>query len=289
MATFTQWIKGARPHTFAHAAAPIFIGTGAAAWAGSFLWWKTLLLLVLSVSFTIGVNYANDYSDGIRGADNFRIDSIRLVGSRLTRPNAVLVIAILIMAICSINGFIIVLITSPIIGVIGLVCIFALWFYTGGNKPYGYQGYGEIVVFIFFGLVGTLGTQYIQSLHIDWVGLVIATVTGLLSAAVLTINNLRDIFNDSYIGKNTLAVKFGDTRTRILYQAIISAVLVISALIIITTKWYMLVWFSLFNETKSVKLVRSGSIETKLNKALLSTELTILVWSIITSLNLFLA
>ena len=221
MATLAQWISGARPRTLPNAIAPVIAGTGAAAWLHGALWWKALLALAVSVSLIIGVNYANDYSDGIRGTDDERAGPLRLVGSKVAAPRSVLAAAIISLVLAAVAGVALALVSAPWLIAVGAACLAAAWGYTGGSRPYGYSGFGEVAVFVFFGLVAVLGTQYTQALRIDLVGVTLAVATGALSSAVLVANNLRDIPTDAVSGKMTLAVRIGDARTRVLYQALL--------------------------------------------------------------------
>ena len=201
MATFAQWISGARPRTLPNAVAPVVAGTGAAAWLHAAVWWKALLALAVALALIVGVNYANDYSDGIRGTDDERAGPLRLVGSRLATPRSVLAAAMVSLTVGAAAGLVLALLTAPWLIAVGAACIAGAWLYTGGSKPYGYAGLGEVAVFVFFGLVAVLGTQYTQALRVDWVGLVLAVSIGALSSAVLVANNLRDIPTDSQSGQ----------------------------------------------------------------------------------------
>ncbi|HEV7854645.1 MAG TPA: 1,4-dihydroxy-2-naphthoate polyprenyltransferase, partial [Mycobacterium sp.] len=171
MASVAQWVEGARPRTLPNAIAPVIAGTGAAAWLDSAVWWRALLALVVAVAMIIGVNYANDYSDGIRGTDDVRAGPLRLVGSRLATPRSVLTAAMASFALAAAAGLTLAIVSAPWLIAVGVVCIAGAWLYTGGKKPYGYLGLGEVAVFVFFGLVAVLGTQYTQALRVDWVGL----------------------------------------------------------------------------------------------------------------------
>ena len=163
MATAAQWIEGARPRTLPNAIAPVLVGTGAAASLGGAVWWKAVLALVVSLALIVGVNFANDYSDGIRGTDDERVGPLRLVGSKLVKPSAVKAAAIACFAVAAVAGLVLAVTTAWWLVLIGALCIVGAWFYTGGKKPYGYSGFGEIAVFVFFGLVAVLGTQYVQA------------------------------------------------------------------------------------------------------------------------------
>ena len=175
MANFAQWISGARPRTLPNAVAPVVAGTGASAWLHSAVWWKALLALAVALALTIGVNYANDYSDGIRGTDDDRAGPLRLVGSRLATPRSVLTAAVTCLTVGAVAGLALALLSAPWLIVVGAACIAGAWLYTGGSRPYGYAGFGEVAVFVFFGLIAVLGTEYTQALRVDWVPITCAT------------------------------------------------------------------------------------------------------------------
>lgn len=288
VASFAQWIEGARPRTLPNAIAPVIAGTGAAAWLGSAVWWKALLALAVSLALIIGVNYANDYSDGIRGTDDVRSGPLRLVGSKLASPRAVLTAAVASLTIGAVAGLVLAAVSAPWLIAVGAVCIAGAWLYTGGKKPYGYLGLGEVAVFIFFGLVAVLGTQYTQALRVDWVGVVAAVAMGALSSAVLVANNLRDIPTDSQSGKITLAVRLGDARTRLLYQLLVGVALVLPLVLILATPWCALGLLALAPAVRGLRPVRDGSTGAQLIPVLRDTGLTMLVWAVTVSLALFL-
>lgn len=289
VASFAQWIEGARPRTLPNAVAPVLAGTGAAAWAGSAVWWKALLALAVSLALIIGVNYANDYSDGIRGTDDVRSGPLRLVGSKLASPRAVLTAAVVSLAIGAVAGLALAAVSAPWLIAVGAVCIAGAWLYTGGKKPYGYLGLGEVAVFIFFGLVAVLGTQYTQALRIDWVGVVAAVAMGSLSSAVLVANNLRDIPTDSQTGKITLAVRLGDARTRLLYQLLVGVALVLPLVLMLATPWCAVGLLAVAPALRGLRPVRNGSTGAQLIPVLRDTGLTMLVWALTVSLAFFLA
>src|SRR4051812_25589703 len=170
VASIAQWVEGARPRTLPNAVAPVVAGTGAAAWLDGVVWWKALLALVVALALIIGVNYANDYSDGIRGTDDVRAGPLRLVGSRLASPKAVLTAAVTSLAVGATAGLALAIVSQPWLIAVGGACIAGAWLYTGGSKPYGYSGLGEVAVFVFFGLVAVLGTQYTQAGRGGWGG-----------------------------------------------------------------------------------------------------------------------
>lgn len=211
---FAAWLEGARPRTWPNAFAPVLAGSAASYAAGSFRPLIAVLCLIVSWALIIGVNFANDYSDGIKGTDEDRTGPLRLVASGVKSAAQVKRAAFLSFGVAGIAGLIISLTTYPWLILVGLVCILAAWFYTGGKNPYGYRGLGEVSVFIFFGLVAVCGTQLVQARTITLVGVLLACAIGAFSAAVNLANNLRDIPSDTESGKITLAVKLGDARTR---------------------------------------------------------------------------
>jgi 1,4-dihydroxy-2-naphthoate octaprenyltransferase len=280
VATFAQWISGARPRTLPNAVAPVIAGTGAAAWLHAAVWWKALLALAVALALIIGVNYANDYSDGIRGTDDERAGPLRLVGSRLAAPRSVLAAAIVSLTVGAVAGLVLALLTAPWLIAVGAACIAGAWLYTGGSKPYGYAGFGEVAVFVFFGLVAVLGTQYTQALRVDWVGLVLAVSTGALSSAVLVANNLRDIPTDAQSGKVTLAVRLGDGRTRVLYRALLVTAGVLTLVLMLATPWCAVGLVATPLAVRAAGPVRSGRGGPELIPVLRDTGLAMLVWAI---------
>ncbi|WP_216210702.1 1,4-dihydroxy-2-naphthoate polyprenyltransferase [Amycolatopsis aidingensis] len=221
MASVGEWVEGARPRTLPNAVAPVLAGTGVAIQLDAFGWWRSLLALGVALSLIIGVNYANDYSDGVRGTDTERVGPLRLVGSGSAAPQAVLAAALLALGTGGVLGLVLVAATGHWwLLAFGAACLAGAWFYTGGRRPYGYAGLGEIAVFCFFGLAAVLGTVYVQAGEVGWTALGCAVAIGCLSTAVLTANNLRDIPTDRAAGKRTLAVRLGDTGTRRLYLAL---------------------------------------------------------------------
>ena len=207
-----KWVLGARPRTLPAAIAPVVV---ASALAGpDFNWFRAALALKVGVWLQIGVNYANDYSDGVKGTDENRIGPIRLVASGLASAKAVKNAAFISFAIASVAGLWLSLLTSPVLILIGILAIAAAWGYTGGKNPYGYSGLGEVSVFTFFGLVATMGTYYAQTGKITALSFIVAIPMGALSCAILEINNIRDRPQDELVGKRTLAVRLGDVNAR---------------------------------------------------------------------------
>jgi 1,4-dihydroxy-2-naphthoate octaprenyltransferase len=289
VASFAQWVEGARPRTLPNAFAPVIAGTGAAAWLDSAVWWKALLALVVAVAMIVGVNYANDYSDGVRGTDDVRAGPLRLVGSRLATPRSVLTAAVVSFAVAAVAGVALAAVSAPRLIVLGGLCIAAAWLYTGGSKPYGYLGLGELAVFVFFGLVAVLGTQFTQALWIDWVGLVLALGVGSLSSAVLVANNLRDIPTDKEAEKITLAVRLGDSRTRLLYQALLGVALVATLVLMLATPWCAAGLIAAPLGWRAARPVRKGGAGKELIPVLRDTGVTMLVWSAAVALALWLS
>jgi 1,4-dihydroxy-2-naphthoate octaprenyltransferase len=280
VASFAQWISGARPRTLPNAVAPVVAGTGAAAWLHSASWWKALLALAVAVPFVVGVNYANDYSDGIRGTDDERAGPVRLVGARLATPRAVLTAALLSLFVGCVAGLALALVSQPWLIAVGVASVAGAWLYTGGSKPYGYSGLGEAAVFVFFGLTAVLGTQYTQALRVDWVGLVLAVGVGALSSSVLVANNLRDIPTDAQSGKITLAVRLGDSRTRVLYHSLLALTGLLTLVLMIATPWCAAGLVATPLALRADRPVRSGRGGPELIPVLRDTGLAMAVWSV---------
>jgi 1,4-dihydroxy-2-naphthoate octaprenyltransferase len=195
----------------------VLIGSGVAAGFGEFVWWRAALALVVALALQIGVNFANDYSDGVRGSDERRVGPVRLVAAGLAPPRQVLAAALGFFAVAGAAGLVLAAVTSWWLLAVGAACIAAAWFYTGGPKPYGYSGLGEVFVFACFGVVAVAGTAYVQMSAFSWLGLAASVPAGLLACALLMVNNLRDIRTDTVAGKRTLAVLLGDARSRTVY------------------------------------------------------------------------
>jgi 1,4-dihydroxy-2-naphthoate polyprenyltransferase len=212
-----EWLAGTRPRTLPAAVVPVLIGSGVAAGYGEFSWWRAALALVVALALQVGVNYANDYSDGVRGSDAKRVGPVRLVAAELARPRQVMAAAFGCFFVAGAAGLALAAVVSWWLLAAGVACVAAAWFYTGGPRPYGYMGLGEVFVFVFFGVVAVVGTAYVEMLRFSWLGLAASVPAGLLACALLMINNLRDIRTDTLAGKRTLAVLLGDARSRVAY------------------------------------------------------------------------
>jgi 1,4-dihydroxy-2-naphthoate octaprenyltransferase len=282
MATVGEWVGGARPRTLPAAIAPVAVGAGLGAWAHAFDAWRALLALVVAVALQVGVNYANDYSDGVRGTDEKRVGPVRLVGQGLAAPRAVKTAAWLSFAVAAVAGLVLVLATQEWwLLLVGVASVAAAWLYTGGPRPYGYAGLGEVFVFVFFGLVPVVFTAYVQTLTITAAAVVGGIGVGLLSCAILITNNLRDIPGDTVARKQTLAVRLGDARTRVLYAVVVVggllAVIVLAAL----TSWLVaLAVLSGLLAVRPVRIVLGGARGPALIPALKQTGLLLLAYGV---------
>jgi 1,4-dihydroxy-2-naphthoate octaprenyltransferase len=284
---FKLWVEGARVRTLPLAVSPIAIGAGAAASVQKFDLVLSLLALVVALFLQVGVNYANDYSDGIRGTDDFRVGPLRLTGSKSVRPEAVKLAAFIFFGLAAIAGLVIVLITAQWWFIaVGAAAIIAAWFYTGGKSPYGYAGLGELAVFVFFGLVATYGTAFIQIKNFDMNALIGSIAVGLFAAAVLMVNNIRDIETDTLAKKKTLAVKVGKRPAKAIYFAMIwlpMLVLVPYSLIYPAT---FFTWAVLFLLIPATLIVATAKTPRELILALKLTSFASLLYAVLFGLGL---
>jgi 1,4-dihydroxy-2-naphthoate octaprenyltransferase len=287
MATLSQWVEGARPRTLGAAVAPVLVGTGAAYALGNANLAFALLALLVSLALQVGVNYANDYSDGIRGTDQERVGPVRLVGQGLANAENVKLAAVLFFASAALLGLALVALSGAFVMLlIGAASIAAAWYYTGGKKPYGYSGLGEVFVFVFFGLVATLGTTYTQALSVSPASVAGAVGVGAIASAILVANNLRDIPTDRFHGKRTLAVRLGESRTRALYAALLAVALaaVLVAGAIDSTAFIALLSFAL--AFPSLRRVLGGALGKDLVPVLSGTGRFELVYAALLALGL---
>jgi 1,4-dihydroxy-2-naphthoate octaprenyltransferase len=214
-----KWILGARPRTLAAAVAPVLVALALV--ESDIDWFRALLALKVAVWLQIGVNFANDYSDGVRGTDSDRVGPVRLVASGMATAKSVKYAAFISFAIASIAGTWLAILTSPVLILVGVISIAAAWGYTGGKNPYGYRGLGELSVFLFFGVIATMGTYYAQTEAITFLSFIVSIPMGALSCAILAVNNLRDRPKDQWAGKLTVAVRIGDRKARLMYVGLL--------------------------------------------------------------------
>ncbi|MGH8867509.1 MAG: 1,4-dihydroxy-2-naphthoate polyprenyltransferase [Actinomycetes bacterium] len=259
MTTTAQWVRGARPRTLPAAVAPVLVGTGAAAAVDGAMWWKAVLALVVAVALQVAVNYANDYSDGVRGTDKDRVGPLRLVGSGAATPHAVRSAALGAFGVAAVAGLVLAVTSAWWLVLVGAAAMAAAWFYTGGRRPYGYRALGEVSVFVFFGLVAVLGTTYVQAGRVTGPAFAGAVAVGALACAILVANNLRDIPTDRDAGKRTLAVALGDGGSRRLYATLVGAAFVLATLVGVAVPWALLALASVPLAVPPVRRVLAGS------------------------------
>jgi 1,4-dihydroxy-2-naphthoate polyprenyltransferase len=286
-AHMNRWITGARPRTLPAAVVPVAVGAAAAVGEPTdVVWWRVGAAMVVSVALQVGVNYANDYSDGVRGTDDVRVGPTRLVASGLARPAEVKRAALASFAVAGVAGLAIALATSPLLLLVGVAAIAAGWFYTGGPKPYGYLGLGEVFVFVFFGLVATAGTTYAAIESVTALSWVMGAAVGSLACALLVINNLRDIPTDREVGKKTLAVRLGDHRTRWFYVLLLGFAFTLSA---VGAAWRVPVLLGVLALPLAIRPVRSvlgGATGGALIPVLGETGRLQLAWGLLVTIGL---
>ncbi|WP_218713090.1 1,4-dihydroxy-2-naphthoate polyprenyltransferase [Arthrobacter sp. BF1] len=242
MTTVGQWIAGARLRTLPMAVAPVIIGTAAAYDLGALHWGRAILAMLVALLLQIGVNYANDYSDGIRGTDEVRVGPLRLVGSGVAKPSHVKTAAFTMFGLAMLAGLGLVLASSAWwLLLVGAGAVLAAWGYTGGKNPYGYMGLGDVFVFVFFGPVATLGTTFTQAGQVSQAAVLGSIATGLIAVALLMANNVRDIPTDTEVGKRTLAVRLGDKNARLSYVVMLALSLALMMFLVPAKPWILLV------------------------------------------------
>jgi 1,4-dihydroxy-2-naphthoate octaprenyltransferase len=278
---WAKWVAGARPRTLPAAFVPVAVGTAVAAADGHVIWWRSGLALVVSLALQVGVNYANDYSDGIRGTDTGRVGPVRLVAGELAEPSTVKHAAWLSFSVAALAGLALALETSPWLLLVGAVSVAAAWFYTGGPRPYGYAGFGELFVFVFFGLVAVCGTAYVNLDRVPRLAILAAIPVGLLSVSLLVVNNLRDIPTDTIAGKRTLAVRLGATGTRILYVGCLIGAFAVAVAIATQHRLALLVLASAVLAVGPARVVLSGATGPRLVRVLAMTGRLVLVFGVL--------
>ncbi|MEY2521552.1 MAG: 1,4-dihydroxy-2-naphthoate polyprenyltransferase [Ilumatobacteraceae bacterium] len=287
VAAVNRWILGARPRTLPAAVVPVAIGAGAAVGGPSPVWWRVGPALIVSLALQVGVNYSNDYSDGIRGTDDVRVGPVRLVAGGLAKPSHVKRAALMAFGVAAVAGLILALATTWWLILVGLVAMLAGWGYTGGPKPYGYLGLGELFVFVFFGLVATVGTTYVIVEKFPAHAWAAGSAAGFLACALLVINNLRDIPTDRAAGKRTLAVRLGDSRTRWLYVGCLAAAAILIVVIAVAWRaWAAVALAGFVVAIPPVRLVRRGAEGRQLIAVLAATARTQLLVGLLLALGL---
>ncbi|HEY5183469.1 MAG TPA: 1,4-dihydroxy-2-naphthoate polyprenyltransferase [Actinomycetes bacterium] len=287
MPTVAQWVEGARPRTLPAAVAPVLVGTGAAAAASAAVLWKAALALVVALALQVGVNYANDYSDGIRGTDADRVGPFRLVGSGSARPALVKAAAFGSFTVAGVAGLVLAVTTAWWLLLVGAASVAAAWLYTGGPRPYGYAGLGEVFVFVFFGLVAVVGTAYVQVERLTALAWVVAVPVGLLAVAILVANNLRDIPSDRVAGKRTLAVRLDAPDSRRLYVTCVGVALLVPVLVAVRGyPWALLALGGVALAVSPVRTVLAGATGRDLIPVLRDTGRLQLVFGLLLAVGL---
>ena len=286
MATLSQWVAGARPRTLPAAVAPVVLGTAAAHLLGRADLALAILALLVALALQVGVNYANDYSDGIRGTDEARVGPVRLVGQRLADPSTVRLAAFLSFGAAAVVGLALVALSEAWVMLpLGALAVLAAWRYTGGDNPYGYRGLGEVYVFVFFGLLATLGTQYTQADAVSWFGVLGAVGVGAVASAILVVNNLRDIPTDTEHGKQTLAVRLGDHRTRLLYVALVAVSVLALLLMAVAEPWVLVGLLAVPLGARAARIVLSDTAGRDLVPVLAATGLYEVAYAVLAALG----
>ncbi len=286
MAEAREWLAGTRPRTLPAAVVPVLIGSGVALGYDRFSWWRALLALVVALALQVGVNFANDYSDGVRGSDERRVGPVRLVAAGLAPPRQVLLAALGCFGVAGLAGLALAAVTSWWLVAAGAACLAAAWFYTGGPRPYGYNGLGEVFVFAFFGVAAVAGTAYVQMSALSWLGLAASVPAGLLACALLMVNNLRDIGTDTLAGKRTLAVMLGDARSRVAYVLMLLVPFGVAALLAFFRPLTLLTAAALPLARLPIRSVRAGASGPALIRALGQTGRLQLAFGIAVTIGL---
>jgi 1,4-dihydroxy-2-naphthoate octaprenyltransferase len=276
-----RWLAGARPRTLQVAVVPVVVGTAVAGAQGGAIWWRAAAALVVSLGIQVGTNYANDYSDGVRGTDTVRVGPIRLVASGLASPAAVRRAALAAYGVAAVAGLALAVAVGPQLIAVGAVCIAAGWLYTGGPRPYGYIGLGELFVFVFFGLVATAGSAYVQLERVTGLAVVAGVPVGLLAVAILVVNNLRDLPNDAVAGKKTLAVRLGAPATRVAYCVCLLCPFLVLGPIAVVRPWALIALCCLPMVVTPVRRVAGGATGPSLIGVLVATGRIQLVFGLL--------
>lgn len=291
---FALWKAGARVKTLPAAAMPVAVGTAAAmradaGWDGAISWWKAAMAMFVALALQVGTNYANDYSDGVRGTDEERVGPLRLVGSGLVPARQVKIAAFASFGAAAIAGLIVAVAVGWELLIVGALSVAAGWFYTGGKHPYGYMGLGEVFVFVFFGLVATVGSAWIQVQEITGLSVLAGTAMGCLACALLVINNLRDIPSDTDAGKRTLAVRLGDGGTRVFYGLLILGAFAAALLMVPSRSLAILAGLAVVAAVAPVRAVVGGATGASLIPVLGGTGRLQLVFGLLLTAGLWIS
>ena len=284
LAVARPWLAGARPRTLPASLVPVIVGTAAAdavANGSGLIWWRAIFALIVSLSLQVGVNFANDYSDGVRGTDATRVGPQRLVASGAVAPAAVKRAAVICFFVAAATGFLLAVALTWWLLVIGGACIFAAWYYTGGSRPYGYSGWGELAVFVFFGLVATAGSAYVQDAELTPLALGAAVPVGLSAVALLVANNLRDLPRDGAVGKLTLAVRLGDKITRGFYVGLLTSMFISVPYLALVRPWALVALVALPLAISPARTVIRGATDSALLPVLAGTARLQLVFGVL--------
>jgi len=283
-------ILGSRPRTLPAAIVPVCVGVATIENIEVAMWWKIVLAAIVSLALQIAVNYANDYSDGVKGTDDVRVGPLRLVGSGLVAASTVKRAALVMLCIAAVAGLVLALVSSLWILLVGVCAMIATWTYTGGPRPYGYAGLGEVFVFVFFGVVATVGTQYVVSQSITILAFVASLAVGAIACALLVVNNLRDLDGDALVGKKTLAVMLGDQATRYFFVALfVVAAVAVCAVAVMSQVWVLLGLLGLSTGVGALKLVLQGASKISLIGVLALVGRTQLIFGVLFSVGIFLS
>ena len=267
----SRWVVGARPRTLPAAVVPVLVGTAVASSQGGTVWWRALAALVVSVAIQVGTNYANDYSDGVRGTDDVRVGPVRLVAGGLASARAVKRAAFVAFGVAGLVGLALAVAVGPELAVVGAACLAAGWFYTGGSRPYGYVGLGEVAVFAFFGVVATVGSAYVHLGRVSGLAVLASVPVGLLATALLVVNNLRDIPTDAAAGKRTLAVRLGGHNTRVLYVGCVAGAFALVPPVALARPAALVTFVTLALARRPVQAVLGGAVGRDLVGVLVAT------------------
>ncbi|MDI6409938.1 1,4-dihydroxy-2-naphthoate polyprenyltransferase [Streptomyces albus] len=281
-----NWLVGARLKTLPVTLAPLVVGWATASSLGHFSWWRAALTLVFALGFVLGTNFFNDYSDGVRGADDHRVGPVRLVGSGRASPRQVLRSGLALYGVAVLSAVVLAVTVSWWLLALAAVCALGGWYYTGGSRPYGYRSLGDVSIFLYHGVIAVCATVHIQLGRVPWIALAASVPIGLLACALLTTNNLRDIPTDTVAGKITVAVRLGDRRTRVYYTLTVTVAFVSALLLAAARPWALLVLGALPAAVLPLRRVLGGARGSELVPALEHTCVLLLVFGALLAIGL---